>query len=193
MFFCEKCRYIFDITGNVKRKQVGGKINKAINNIFTKHINNEPYTEDDIAKITPGDLLHNEKFENMTKKEQTKIMAGIRAVNKQFFREKKIEEPIDDKKINTNAYFICKYCQNFKPIKPRTLIHSRDYSDGSDNLVDYSEMVYDQSLSRTRAYICKNPDCETHHNDELREAVLTKNNAYQIIYICTHCKYWFIG
>ena len=36
MFFCEKCRNLYNVTKEVKSKQIGGKINNALNNIFNK-------------------------------------------------------------------------------------------------------------------------------------------------------------
>lgn len=185
MFFCEKCRYLFNVTKDVKSKQIGGKINEALNNILTKYANNEKLVERDLKRIRGKDLTDDERFEDMTKKEQKRLISAVKAVDKNFFVEEEVVEP----KIGSNiAYFICKYCKNSKPIKPGTLIYSKNY--GGNNItevVDYTYVIYDQTLPRTKTYICKNPKCETHKDTSLKEAVLTKNTLDQIVYICTVC------
>ena len=186
MFFCEKCRYLFNVTKDVKSKQIGGRINEALTNILTKYANNEKIVERDLRKIRGKDLIADERFEDMTKKEQRKLTSTIKAVDKNFFVEEDTTEP----KIGSNiAYFICKYCKNSKPIKPGTLIYSKNY--GGNNItetVDYTYAIHDQTLPRTRTYICVNSKCETHKNNSIKEAVLTKNALDQIVYICTVCE-----
>lgn len=185
MFFCEKCRYLYNITKDVKGKQVGGKINEALTQIFKKYETNEPFNLRDFAKIDSKDLLEDERFENMTKKEQKKVITTIKAVDKNFFGKEKQAEI----KVGSNlAFFICKYCKFSKPIKPGTFIYSKNY--GVSNLTetqDYTYAIYDYTLARTKNYICKNPECVTHKNDALKEAVLTKNSDDQIVFICVEC------
>ena len=186
MFFCEKCRYLFNVTKDVKSKQVGGKINEAVTNLFNKYYKNEPIEERDLRKIKGNDLIYDERYEDMTKKEQRKLVSFVKSVDKNFFAE---AEPEVAPKVGSNAaFFICKYCGNFKPIKPGTLIYSKNYNAGdSTEIEDYTYAIYDQTLPRTKNYICKNPKCETHKKDSIKEAVLTKNTSDQIVYICTVC------
>jgi len=192
MFFCEKCRFIFNITKDVKSKQIGGRINEALTNIFTKYSNNEQLDEKDIRRIKGKDLLDDERFEDMTKKEQRKMMSWIKSVNKSFFVEEEI--PVDAKVGSNMAYFICKYCKNSKPIKPGTLIYSKNYgSNSSAGTEDYTYAIYDQTLQRTRNYICKNAKCESHKNDAVKEAAMTKNSMDQIVYICTSCSTFWVN
>ncbi|XWV26625.1 putative DNA-dependent RNA polymerase subunit rpb9 [Tupanvirus soda lake] len=190
MFFCEKCRFMFNVTKDVKSKQIGGRINEALTNVFNKYFNNEPLQERDLKRIRGKDLLDDERFEDMTKKEQRKMMSWVKSLDRNFFVEE--EAPAEPKVGSNAAFFICKYCKNSKPIKPGTLIYSKNYgTDGSSETEDYSYAIYDQTLSRTRNYICKNPKCESHKNDNVREAALTKNAMDQIVYICTSCTtYW---
>ena len=187
MFFCEKCRFMFNVTKDVKSKQIGGKINEALTNIFTKYSNNERINEKDLTRIKGKDLLDDQRFEDMTKKEQRKMISWVKAIDKSFFVE---DEPVPEAKIGSNmSFFICKYCKNSKPIKPATLIYSKNYgtSGSAVETEDYIYAIYDQSLARTRTYICKNPKCESHKNPAIREAALTKNAMDQIVYICTNC------
>lgn len=190
MFFCEKCRYLYNVTKDIKNKQIGGKINEALTNVFNKYINKEQLEEKDLRKLKRKDILDDERFENMTKKEQRKVISFIRSANKNFFIEE--DPPTETVTGTTTAFFICKYCKHFKPIKPGTLIYSRSYGgESSAETEDYTYAIYDQTLPRTKNYICKNPKCESHKNETIREAVLTKNVFYQIVYICTACStYW---
>jgi len=186
MFFCEKCRFMFNVTKDVKSKQIGGRINEALTNIFNKYTSNEPLQERDLKRIRGKDLLDDERFEDMTKKEQRKMLSWIKSIDKNFFVEE--EAPVETKVGSNAAFFICKYCKNSKPIKPGTLIYSKSYgTDTSVETEDYTFAIYDQTLARTRNYICKNPKCESHKNDAVREAALTKNATDQVVYICTSC------
>jgi len=48
MFFCEKCRYLFNVTKDIKTKQIGGKISDALNIIFDKFNSREKIIEKDL-------------------------------------------------------------------------------------------------------------------------------------------------
>lgn len=183
MFFCDKCRYLFNVTKDVKSKQVGGKVSEALTALFDKFSKNEPIVEGDLKEVTMNNLMGDERFENMNKKNQKKMMTTIKSIDKNFF----VEENKED--IGSNiAYFICKFCKNYKPIKPGTLIYSKNYNTSSSSDVDdYTYAIYDQTLPRSRQYICKNDNCETHKNDSIKEAVITKNATEQVVYICTIC------
>lgn len=190
MFFCENCRYSFNVTKDVKSKQVGGKINTSLTKLFDKIKNNEPLSAEDLENIKGRHILEDERYENMSKKDQRKIVSMIKAINKNFF-----VNDTEEGKVGTNvAYFICKYCKNFKPIKPGTKIYSKNYaSNNSGENEDYTYTIYDNTLARTRNYICKNSKCPTHKDETnmSKEAILTKNSMDQVVYVCTVCsKHW---
>lgn len=187
MTCCEKCGYLFNITKDVKSKQIGGKINSAITNILTKYSNNDKIVERDLKKITGKDLLDDERYEEMTKKEQKKLVSNIRAINRNFFVA---DTKSDESKIGTNtAYYICVFCNFFKPIPPATLLYSKDYggSNATEN-TDYTYAIYDMTLSGTNTYICQNAKCPTHTDSAAKQAVLTKNELSQDVYICKVCQ-----
>lgn len=189
MFFCEKCRYLFNVTKDVKSKQVGGKINVTLTEIFRKFTAkdpSDPITQEDISKIKANHLINDSRFESLNQKEQRRLRSIIKALDKTFFDE----DSDDEEKVGSNvAYFICKSCKNYRPIEPQTLIYSKSYNSaaGSESL-DYTYDVHDPTLPRTRAYICKNANCHTHKKPETKEAILTKNTMDQIVYVCTVCK-----
>lgn len=184
MYFCNKCRYAYNVTKNIKDKQLGGKIKNAIDNIIDKFYSNEKLSENDLKKIKGKDVLDDDRFESMSKKDQKKIMSNIKAIDKKFF----IEEEPDDIEIGTNvAYFICKFCKHTKVIKPGTILYSRNYNGIDTNTEENKYAIHDPTLPRTKNYICKNPDCETHENNSLKEAVMDRNSLYQIVFVCTVC------
>ena len=187
MEFCEKCRYSFNITRDVKSKQVGGKINIALNNFFEKIADNI-LTSDDLNGITFNDIEGDERFENLNKKDQERVRKMIKNINKDFFNED------NEKELSNNAFYICKKCKNFKEIPPGKIIYSKNYNSSTTaEIHDYSFDAHDPSLPLTRNYICKNKKCITHKDDSKKEAALTRNNKYQIIYICKACETFWIN
>jgi len=188
MYFCDKCNYLYNYTKDIKNKQFGGKdANDTINKIFDKFAKREPIMEDDLVDVVGSELLKNDKFDKMNKKDQKTFMTTIKKIDKNFFIE--TAEESEQNMENTNiAYFFCKYCNYHKPMKPGTIIYSKDHNnDISTESEDYAIMCHNYSLPRTRNYVCPNKKCGTHKNIELREAVLTKNKADRIIYICCTC------
>jgi len=190
MFFCDKCGYIFNVTKDVKSKQIGGKINKTLNIIFDKISKVEKLTEDDLVNVKGKDIIEDERFEMMNKRDQRKVISLVKAINKNFFVEDK-----EEGKVGSNvAYFICRSCKNYKQIEPGTLIYSKSYNTNRDNeMDDYTYVIHDSTLARTRNYICQNKKCSTHKSDTDKEAVLTKNSLDQVIYVCTICSTHWIN
>lgn len=185
MFFCEKCRYAYDVTKDVKSKQLGGKNADALKNIFTRFKSNQPIDKDDLEKLTVKDITNDERYDALPEKTRKRLISNIKNTDKNFFVE---EAKSEDSNINNAAYFICKFCKNPKLIKPGTLIYSKNYSGNTVETIDYSNIIHDPTLSRTRTYICKNAKCSTHKNPQDKEAILTKNTSDQIVYVCTICK-----
>ena len=187
MEFCDKCRYSFNITRDVKSKQIGGKINIKLNTLFEKISANEELSESVIEGITHNDVEGDERFESMNKKNQDKVKRQLKNISKTFFTEE-----IDKKNTNDDAYYICKKCKNYKEIPPGKIIYSKTYnSSSSTESHDYTLDANDSTLPLTRNYICKNSKCKTHTDSSKKEAALTRNNKYQIIYICRECQtYW---
>lgn len=186
MFFCGKCRNLFNVTKEIKHKQMGGKVNDALTNLFQKIGSGQKLVEKDLRRLTRKDLTEDERFEDTTLKEKKKIISSIKSINKNFFDPDAADT---DVKIGADTgYFICKYCKNYQKIKPGTLIYSKNYIESSQTETeDYTYLMYDQTLVRTKNYICKNSQCDTHKNIQNKEAALTKNAEDQVVYICTVC------
>lgn len=190
MFFCQECRSLFNITKDVGSKQSGGKINTYINNVFSKFDAGEKIVPDDLIKLKANDLFEDNRFDKMNKKNQEKFTNMITTIKNDFSKDDENSESESNKKIGSNkAYFICKFCRNNQEIKPGTLIYTKKFSSGSNNeSEDYSHEIHDNTLPRTRNYICPNNKCETHKNISLNEAILTKNSTGRIVHICCQCR-----
>jgi hypothetical protein len=186
MFFCEKCRYLFNITKDIKSRQIGGKINTSLTVVFNKFASNEKIEGKDLGKLKGTDLIEDERFDKLNKKDQKKLTSIVKAINKNFFDED--DDKSEEKKLASNvAFFICKFCKNHKPIKPGTLIYSKNYNTATIETEDYAYTIYDNTLERTRNYICPNPKCASHSDDSTKEAVLTKNATDQVVHVCCVC------
>jgi hypothetical protein len=188
MFFCSNCRTLYNITKDNKGRQLGGKIKRGLENLFQKHRDGEELVDADFEEITQKDLFDDERFNNLSNKARQKMVSWIKKFNKDWFIAADDEDENEENMVTT-AFFICKTCQNSKPIKAGTIICHQSFGfDESNETEDYSLSIHDQTLARTRAYICPNEKCKSHSKPDTREAVLTKNHLHQIIYICTVCE-----
>src|SRR5438105_4607564 len=90
--------------------------------------------------------------------------------------------------------FSCNNCGYLTPIKPGTLVFSKNFESESTNifLEDFSTMCTDATLPRTKDYICPNKSCPT--NDKkvdlvAKEATFKRlGKTYKIVYMCCICK-----
>lgn len=92
-----------------------------------------------------------------------------------------------------NAYFFCRNCSITVPIKPKTVIYVKHFSgENVEDNPDYSLMTNDPTYPRTKNYICPNKVCSANKAGDKREAIITKNNVGQAVYVCTLCKFNWI-
>jgi hypothetical protein len=128
-------------------------------------ISNEKFDVDKIMK--------NKEFTSLKdkdKKELTKILKGVE----------------DD---SLTAVIVCKNCSYSEKLTKRTLIlnkMSNFSTDAYTDLTKYKYMRYDNTLPHTRDYVCKNKDCNTHKNSELKNAKWFRpiQNSYMTYYVC---------
>jgi DNA-directed RNA polymerase subunit M/transcription elongation factor TFIIS len=102
----------------------------------------------------------------------------------------KTKEKIKETK-ETKVYFVCGNCGFSKPIEPGTNIFSRSNTNMLENksTESYLEMLNNNMIPRTRAYVCKNKTCVTHKDASKKEAVFFRqSNSFKVIYICKACK-----
>lgn len=175
---------MYDITKDLVNFQKGGEIKDSIVEIIDKYKNDEEIKKKDIKDLRPHDIYNNSEYIKLSKKDKKKLNSLLMDLNDDYDVE--VNGTTND---SIDAHFVCYKCGNNKPVKPRTLIYSKTIN---KNLIteneDYSYYIDDVTLPRTKNYICQYKKCETRNNPELKEAVITHNNIYQVIYVCCVCK-----
>lgn len=189
MSFCEKCRSLRGIAKGEVNLKHQSKVIDVLDKIFNKIATKEDITEQDLAKIKSTDVINDDRYELMKEKDKKKFNSAIKAIDKNFFVED--EEKNDGSSNYSNssaAYFVCKFCNYSTKMQPGTVIYSKKYGSNANNTIeDYRYVIHDNSLARTRTYICKNEKCKSHSDISIREAVLTNNASEQLVYVCTVC------
>lgn len=183
MHFCDKCRSQFNITKDVDAKMIGGVVHNGLAVIFEKFSTGDALEPEDLEGLTINDIYNDNRYELMTKKDKTRMKTWLRAVSKPFVQN----EIQDGGKATQAAYFICKFCDNYREIEPATVIFSQSYRSSANALTGTELESYDNTLARTKAYICPNTDCPTNTKNTPKEAALSKDESGHIVFICTEC------
>ena len=187
MKFCPKCHNSFNISKSIieSNVQVGGDMTDE--EIVTLIVNNLPVDPNVLQKMNIENIKTKSYFRKLNSTDRDIVINTI-----SHSLPKNIE-PVKESKIMEHniAYFKCTNCGYYEQIKPRTLVFSKVNSGSIQDILieDYSCMIYDTTLPRTKEYICDNEQCITHKKPEQKEAVFFRaRNSYQLIYICTVCK-----
>lgn len=188
MQFCPKCDNIMDVgksapkftftndptslsqtTATNTEKDDDNKITKIINMYKNQlDISNENFDVDKIMK--------NKEFMSLKDKDKKELIKMLKGVE-------------DD---SLTAFIICKNCSYSEKLIKRTLIlnkMSNFSNDAYTDLTKYKYMRYDNTLPHTRDYVCKNKECKTHKNIELKNAKWFRpiQNSYITYYVCCEC------
>lgn len=160
---CPHCNFILDIT-----KTNQNDMKHDLDELQDKILDDFPVTVQ-INTIKINSIKASNKYKNLTKTEQTKIM--------KFF-EKQI-----------NAFEICNNCNYIAPLESGKVIFTNFINKRSIEKYDIMDnilKVNDQTLARTKDYICPNKDCK--YVKGVTEAVIYKKpNSHNILYICSSC------
>ena len=91
------------------------------------------------------------------------------------------------------AEFKCDNCNYSKQIIETTLLYQITMDNKLEKIytLDENELITkDPLLPHTRDYICKNPSCITHKNNDIKNYIFYKEkNSYKVNYICCVCYY----
>jgi polyhydroxyalkanoate synthesis regulator phasin len=197
MALCDKCHNLYDITRSVKQAQIGGnvqQVQKKINNIIDTFLIGDEITPELIKNIPVDLLLQQQKFSDLKKKDQQKLLKQIEEINGDTTSEDE-NTTSDEDEVATkkhSCFFICNNCGYNKPMPDGTVIYTKNYGVSNyDKLENYELLINDNTLPRTTIYDCPNKSCPSIKNKNLHEAVITHNSLYQVIYVCCACKtYW---
>ena len=173
MFLCPKCNYTFDI-GKNKKTENFIEI-KKVNNVFSILDKNLNAYE---LKFPQEKLKKSKKFQKLDKELQTKLL--------NMYKKKKSN-------VSINANFVCTNCNYKEPITTSVKLYEiRKDKEIMKQMTDYELKFYiaDPTYPKTKDYSCKNINCITHKNKDLKKAIFFKDhNSYQLNYICTVCSY----
>lgn len=213
MFYCPNCNNIYDITKNIPSiiNQTGGQESETPETVSTVTNTTNDLDKDNIniviKNILSGKQINKSELKNITLDNLIKNTNYKRLQNKtKELVYNKISELLDNKNIssksdtltNTNAYFICKNCNNYEPIKPNTLITRKIYNETNEVILEDSSKFKDMSnvkcIPLTRNYICPNNKCISQTNHSKRAAKFYRiPGSFKIRYICTGCDFsWTI-
>lgn len=177
MFLCPKCNYSYNISKNKKLSDDKISINK-VNSVFKILDQNlAAYSFD----FPVEKLKKSKRFIKLDKDLQKKLLDNFNS----------------KKKVEISSIFKCSNCDNVEPITTTVkLFEIRKDKESSKELDEYEIQFYinDPTLPRTRDYNCKNLNCSTHKNNDIKEAVfLREKDSFQLKYICTVCSHlWYL-
>ena len=171
-FICKRCNYLLNISKITNYKKIDN-----INDFMYEYNNLE---QDFIINFDKKQLENHINKKNINDTEKTKILSFYDSIiNKNLF----------------NKYILnCPTCGTEYKLEPETVIYNLNLKK-QDLIFDDDDLDYifnDNTLPRTKDYICKNSNCSTNIDGfdlKLKEAVFYRaKNSYITKYACTNCK-----
>lgn len=209
MFYCPNCNNIYDITKNITStlnlEQTGGQISdtpESISSITTsnmseadtisliikKILNGDQVSINDIKFITLDALTKHPNYKKLQGKNKELILNRLSELSPSFSSPIKTTSAMAN-----NAFFLCKNCGNFEPIKPSTLLirklYDANFETELEDNIKFQEMAQVKCLPITRNYICPNKKCPSLNNFSLRSARFYRiPGSFRIRYVCISCE-----
>ena len=173
MYFCPICSYILDI-GKSSNKDNNIKITNT-DNLFKLLSDNIDLTNYE-PLFTKDDIIKNKKYKKISDTDKNKI------------------NQLYDNIISYGTEFKCLNCNYTKDITKTTLLYQIIIDDNPSIIIKSLEenklITLDPLIPHTHDYTCKNIDCDTHKNINLKNAVFYKDKGnYKVNYICCNCYY----
>lgn len=175
MDFCDKCDFQFDIKQSISESK---KVIKEANiDELINAVNRNQNIFNYVIEVPVSTIRENPAFQALSPDKKDTIMNVI-------------ENPIG----KGNFIFHCPTCGFKKPLPSGVVLYSRRYLAPSENKIDdtlVKLMIYDNTLPRTKDYICPKSDCPTHDkkNYAKKEAILYReSNSYRTHLVCTTCE-----
>ena len=170
MFFCPKCNYSLDISKNIP-SEISGDIQLKTPKDFV-----DMFLEDELegnVKVIflKKDLLSNRDYKKLSDEEKENALTKFNELNSIGYNV---------------AYFICKNCQFVTKIDKGSIIYSVKSNTKKSKKISYRKT--DNTLPRTKDYICPNVTCLSHKN-KIKEAIFYRpdKNSYRLEYECCIC------
>lgn len=197
MKFCPQCHNSFNISKTITETNIqiaGSSSDMSLEEIVTLLANNLPVDPLLLEKINIEDLKLKSYFKKLKALDKDIVINTISHNQKKEVFKSSSKQLISESLVldkHNIAYFKCSNCGYYEQIVPQTLIFSKVNNNAIQNIMlsDYTYMIYDNTLPRTKEYVCNNINCSTHKQPNQKEAVFIRApNTYQLIYICTICK-----
>lgn len=159
---CPLCDYILDIsrTNPIDIKEdIDLTIEKILDDVPTVQVNT----------TTLNSIKNSKKYSTLNKKEQNKIS--------DYYEKQK------------NAYYVCNNCGYSKPIESGAILFTnfiKKKQIQTREIYDNKLKIGDNTLLKTKDYICPNPDCTSIRG--VTEATIYKTtDSHNVYYICSAC------
>lgn len=188
MEFCPKCNTLFVIVDDVEasKDNIGGA---SPDNLISKLIHVKDIKEL-IQNVDVDKLMRSEEYQRLTDDDKNHVYNKIQDALP--LNKKRISKETKTKKSEYKMFYLCKNCLFHRELQPKTKIYSKFYKTKVEDIKDtkdYSHMVDNPILPRTKEYNCLNDECLTHKKPDLKEAVIITNREKQTVYyVCTVCK-----
>ena len=108
--------------------------------------------------------------------------------------------PNNDDNLVKKPYFFCTNCNNYEEIKSGIPLIIKGGVEQNIYIQHHTEQQVknkkiNNSLMRTKNYICPNKDCQSHKNPELKEAIIehVTYNSFIVKYICCVCNHEWLN
>lgn len=175
MYFCPKCSYLFDITKASNVNTVDDRLSVSKVADALKLLDQNEDLSKYKASFPKDEMAKNKKYQKLSENDKIKV------------------NQIFDELVSTGAQFKCNNCNYSKNITETTLLYQIKID---DNVVKFTSLEENELLCKdplyphTHDYTCKNPNCITHKDPSLKDAIFYRNkSSYKINYICSKCFY----
>ena len=171
MKFCPKCNFMLDISNKVANN-ILKDINSADEFIdLLNNINEIDYNYK--IKFKLNDLQKNKNFNKLNNDNKNRILNNFNKINK-----------------SNNVLFFCNNCNYVEPVENGKILFSSSYINKKNiNIPNDMNLILDNTLPRTKDFICPNKKCITNLKKTNKEAVFFRPDpkSYKLIYICVSC------
>ncbi len=172
MYFCPKCNNSFDISKSSNEADTRKKLDDVEGAI--KRVKANKDMNDYIATFTKEDLVENKHYKNLsdTQKEQLNLLFNTSS-------------------ISSGIEFKCNNCNFRKKIKETIKLYQMSIDSTYSvhrSMDDNKLLAMNPIYPRTKDYTCKNINCITHKDNNVKEAIFFREkDSYQTNYICIVC------
>ena len=175
VFFCPDCLYTLGISKSTTLDNYDDNKIKIedVNNLL-KLIEKKEDLSNYKVEFPKKDLLKNKKYQKLSNEDKNNL--------NNLFISKVYEADLN-----------CSKCGYKKQISNTIKLYEYNVNDKSSRvrtLDDNKLLCLDPTLPRTRDFTCKNVNCISHKDENLKEAVFIRiPKSYNLTYICNTCHY----